>query len=276
MIRRLTIWHGLLLWMLLCVVSGCRNVEHTPVVSRVIDATSYDKELAYLLEYDSQGRMSRYGAMNFTYGNNQININRTVDSENHSYRNYSITLMLSKGRVKESFSSYTMQVDDENTMQVVDKQTNYDCVADTLFISSTYRLTSTNRLVKAVRRKCVLDSQQRIVEMISSSDGMNDTIVSCHTFYGYQDNIQYKANLNLSAYSMGVKEPDEFFFFLLNIGDVVNSTNLPNDLSYNVNRGEKLYRVAENYHFAEDNIIRLELLKNEQQLLARYAFEYLP
>lgn len=261
---------------LLCGIGGCKKSEYSAVLSRVVDATSYENELGYNLTYDAQGRISSYGHMIFSYGNNRINIKRLIEDETYSYKAYSTSMVLTKGKVKEMLSSYEMAIDADGNTQAIDKRTNYEYVADTIFINSYYRMASTGRLLKAVRRKCLLDSEKRVQEILTFNDGMNDTIVSCHNFYDYQDNIQYKANLNLSAYSLGMIEPDEFFFFLLNTGEVVNPTKLPNDITYNINKGEKLYQMAENYHFQEDVPTRLELLKNEQQLIRRLKFEYFP
>lgn len=274
--NRLYLISCLLLACMLSIASGCKRVERNSVLSIVTDATSYEKEKEYGVIYDAQGRIASYGHMVFSYGNNQINIKRLIEDNLYIFTSYSATMILSKGRVKEVLSTYVMRADMVEDEPVIKKQTHFDYVADTIFIDSYYRANMTNKLLKAVRRKCLLDSEKRVLEILTLSDGMNDSIFSCHNFYDYQDNIQYKSNLNLSAYLLGMKEPDEFFYFLLNVGEVVNATKLPNDITYNINKGEVLYQVAGNYHFQEDVPIRLELLKNEEQLLRRFNFEYLP
>ncbi|MGL5938601.1 MAG: hypothetical protein ACRCZY_11445 [Phocaeicola sp.] len=266
-----------LLAILLCGgVSGCKKEKDKVVLSQVVDATRYNEEKEFLLSYDAEGRIVRYGNMEFSYKGNKINFQKLDSNLSYIFKDYSASAVVLKGRIKEITSNYKMQMDDSSDFQGINKRTTYDYDGDTLLITSHYRSSSTGRLLKAVQRKCILDNEKRVVEMDSSTDGMNDTLSLCSNFFDYQDNIQYDASLNLSAYSLGVKEPDEFFFFLFNLGEVVNPTALPNDITYNINNGSSLYQVVAHYQFQGDTPSRVELLRNEQQLLLRFDFQYLP
>lgn len=41
----------------------------------------------------------------------------------------------------------------------------------------------------------------------------NDSVSSCHTYYNYDNNINYQANLNLQAYVIDYDGVDSFFYF---------------------------------------------------------------
>ncbi|MGL5273040.1 MAG: hypothetical protein ACRC8J_06105, partial [Phocaeicola sp.] len=221
-------------------------------------------------------RITVYDGIRFSYSNNKISVNQFTAHKKYPIKDYTASILIANGKVKEIKSTYETQVTEEDSLQLVSKSTNYEYVGDTIFISSYYRFSATNRLFKAVQRKCILDSQKRLAEMITLNEGIASGAKSYSRSFDYRNNINCTANLNLIAYTIGVKDIDEFFFFLLNVGKVFNTTILPNAIVYNINKGEEMYNVAANYYFQEDNLTQVELLKDNKQLILRHEFNYLP
>ena len=47
---------------------------------------------------------------------------------------------------------------------------------------------------------CIRDRLGRLKEVMTVFTEANDSVSSCHTYYNYDNNINYQANLNLQAY----------------------------------------------------------------------------
>ena len=75
--------------------------------------------------------------------------------------------------------------------------------------------------------KYVFDQLGRLKEVMTVFTEANDSVSSCHTYYNYDNNINYQANLNLQAYVIDYDGVDSFFYFLLNLGQLRNRTALP-------------------------------------------------
>ena len=109
-----------------------------------------------------------------------------------------------------------------------------------------------------------------------SSGGVGGDVSSCHTYYNYDNNINYQANLNLQAYVIDYDGVDSFFYFLLNLGQLRNRTALPNDIGYCMNHGLSTYNVHANYRLDDENPVRIEVLYNYTKLLSRIDLSYNP
>ncbi|MGL4852131.1 MAG: hypothetical protein ACRC3Z_05740 [Phocaeicola sp.] len=251
---------------------GCKKEQKSAVLSRVIDLTFSDPQERQLLEYDAEGRIVKYGKMEFVYGNNQISFKFSESEQAENFKDFSASCIVLKGKIVEILATFQTILDE--TPCTINKHTYYDYKADTILVSSDYRMIATGKLVKAVRRKCILDDQKRVVKMDASREGMNDSIWSCTRLFHYENNLQHNANLNLTAYSLALSEPDDFMFFLLNLGKVINSTQIPNTVDYEINEGSDNFAISGRYGFQEENPTRIELFKNDQRLLRRLVLEY--
>ncbi len=116
----------------------------------------------------------------------------------------------------------------------------------------------------------------RLKEYMTVFTEANDSVSSCHTYYNYDNNINYQANLNLQAYVIDYDGVDSFFYFLLNLGQLRNRTALPNDIGYCMNHGLSTYNVHANYRLDDENPVRIEVLYNYTKLLSRIDLSYNP
>ena len=69
------------------------------------------------------------------------------------------------------------------------------------------------RFLKKVQGKYVFDQLGRLKEVMTVFTEANDSVSSCHTYYNYDNNINYQANLNLQAYVIDYDGVDSFFYF---------------------------------------------------------------
>ena len=136
--------------------------------------------------------------------------------------------------------------------------------------------TSDYRFLKKVQGKYVFDQLGRLKEVMTVFTEANDSVSSCHTYYNYDNNINYQANLNLQAYVIDYDGVDSFFYFLLNLGQLRNRTALPNDIGYCMNHGLSTYNVHANYRLDDENPVRIEVLYNYTKLLSRIDLSYNP
>ena len=241
-------------------------------VTKVTDLTG-EEEQVLKLEYDRDGKIIKYGDTPVRYEGDQITIGQ-MDCLNTGNKLCNVTFQIGKGKARESRARCMLKVGEE--VYEADKQTVYDYKGDTIFINSDYRATSDYRFLKKVQGKYVFDQLGRLKEVMTVFTEANDSVSSCHTYYNYDNNINYQANLNLQAYVIDYDGVDSFFYFLLNLGQLRNRTALPNDIGYCMNHGLSTYNVHANYRLDDENPVRIEVLYNYTKLLSRIDLSYNP
>ena len=260
------------LLVLLFVADGCKEKKADTYVTKVTDLTG-EEEQVLKLEYDRDGKIIKYGDTPVRYEGDQITIGQ-MDCLNTGNKLFNVTFQIGKGKARESRARCMLKVGEE--VYEADKQTVYDYKGDTIFINSDYRATSDYRFLKKVQGKYVFDQLGRLKEVMTVFTEANDSVSSCHTYYNYDNNINYQANLNLQAYVIDYDGVDSFFYFLLNLGQLRNKTALPNDIGYCMNHGLSTYNVHANYRLDDENPVRIEVLYNYTKLLSRIDLSYNP
>lgn len=154
------------------------------------------------------------------------------------------------------------------------KTSTYEYGADTLCIKSDYFGVEGNDFLKRVCTKYIFGDDGKLMESITSHHELNDSTYVCHSYYNYDNHINYRANLNIQAYVMDSDGLDGFFYFLLNLGDFRVDTVLPNDIGRCVNHGAETYNVHANYRLDDESPIKIEVLYNYTKLLSRIELSY--
>lgn len=251
---------------------GCKEKAYNSYVGKVIDLTGEEEQLLKL-RYDSDGNIIEYGQTSVKYDGDEVIIGK-VRCLHSGDSLVSVTFKMGKGKARESKA--TMLKVKDGTYREVEKHTVYEYTGDTINILSDYWEVADRRFLKNVRGKYIFDKEGRLKEVVTVHTEANDSISSCHTYYNYDDNINYQANLNLVAYVVDQDGIDNFFYFLLNLGQFKNRTALPNDIGYCMNHGLSTYNIHANYQLDDDNLIRIEALYNYTKLLSRINLFYLP
>ena len=229
------------LLVLLFVADGCKEKKADTYVTKVTDLTG-EEEQVLKLEYDRDGKIIKYGDTPVRYEGDQITIGQ-MDCLNTGNKLCNVTFQIGKGKARESRARCMLKVGEE--VYEADKQTVYDQLG-------------------------------RLKEVMTVFTEANDSVSSCHTYYNYDNNINYQANLNLQAYVIDYDGVDSFFYFLLNLGQLRNRTALPNDIGYCMNHGLSTYNVHANYRLDDENPVRIEVLYNYTKLLSRIDLSYNP
>ena len=258
------------LFTLLLVVGGCKEKVADMYVARITDLTR-EEEQVLKLEYDHDGRIIKYGDTPVRYEGDQVIIGQ-MDCLNTDNKLCNVTFQMGKGKARESRARCVLKVKEE--VYEAEKQTLYDYKGDTIFINSDYRTISDHRFLRNVQGKYVFDQLGRLKEVMTVFTEANDSVSSCHSYYNYDNNINYQANLNLQAYVIDRDGVDSFFYFLLNLGRLANRTALPNDIGYCMDYGLSTYNVHVNYRLDDKKPVRIEVLHNYTKLLSRIDLFY--
>ena len=184
----------------------------------------------------------------------------------------SVTFKMAKGKAIESRTRCLLKRGSE-TWDVF-KTSTYEYGADTLCIKSDYFGVEGNDFLKRVCTKYIFGDDGKLMESITSHHELNDSTYVCHSYYNYDNHINYRANLNIQAYVMDSDGLDGFFYFLLNLGDFRVDTVLPNDIGRCVNHGAETYNVHANYRLDDESPIKIEVLYNYTKLLSRIELSY--
>ena len=179
---------------------------------------------------------------------------------------------MAKGKAIESRTRCLLKSGSE-TWDVF-KTSTYEYGADTLCIKSDYFGVEGNDFLKRVCTKYIFGDDGKLMESITSHHELNDSTYVCHSYYNYDNHINYRANLNIQAYVMDSDGLDGFFYFLLNLGDFRVDTVLPNDIGRCVNHGAETYNVHANYRLDDESPIKIEVLYNYTKLLSRIELSY--
>lgn len=260
------------LFFLVFALEGCKEKVPDAYVTKITDLTG-EEEQVLKLEYNRDGKIIKYGDTPVIYDGDQIIIGQ-MDCLNNGNKLCDVTFKMGKGKAQESRARCMLKLKDE--VYEADKQTTYDYKGDTIIIISDYRATSDHRFLRNVQGKYVFDQLGRLKEVMTVFTEANDSVSSCHTYYNYDNNINYQANLNLQAYVIDRDGLDNFFYFLLNLGQLRNRTALPNDIGYCMNHGLSTYNVHANYRLEDENPVRIEVLYNYTKLLSRIDLSYHP
>ena len=183
-----------------------------------------------------------------------------------------INFKMAKGKAIESRTRCLLKRGSE-TWDVF-KTSTYEYGADTLCIKSDYFGVEGNDFLKRVCTKYIFGDDGKLMESITSHHELNDSTYVCHSYYNYDNHINYRANLNIQAYVMDSDGLDGFFYFLLNLGDFRVDTVLPNDIGRCVNHGAETYNVHANYRLDDESPIKIEVLYNYTKLLSRIELSY--
>jgi hypothetical protein len=184
----------------------------------------------------------------------------------------SVTFKMAKGKAIESRTRCLLKRGSE-TWDVF-KTSTYEYGADTLCIKSDCFGVEGNDFLKRVCTKYIFGDDGKLMESITSHHELNDSTYVCHSYYNYDNHINYRANLNIQAYVMDSDGLDGFFYFLLNLGDFRVDTVLPNDIGRCVNHGAETYNVHANYRLDDESPIKIEVLYNYTKLLSRIELSY--
>lgn len=260
------------LFLLLFATGGCKEKKVEAYVTKITDLTG-EEEQVIKLDYDNDGKIIKYGEAPVKYDGDQIAIGQ-LDCVGTGNKLCSVTFKMGKGRARESRTHCMLKV--KNDIFEADKQTKYEYRGDTINIFSDYRNISDRRFLRNVRGRYIFDKEGKLKEVVTVFTEANDSVFSCHTYYNYDNNISYEANLNLQAYVIDCDGLDGFFYFLLNLGQLKNSTSLPNDIGYCLDHGVSTYNVHANYRLDDENPVRIEVLYNYTKLLSRIDLTYAP
>lgn len=260
------------LFSLLFAFGGCKEKIADAYVTKVTDLTG-EEEQVLKLEYDYDGKIIKYGDTPVTYDGDQIVIGQ-MDCLNIGNKLCNVTFKMGKGKAQESRARCMLKL--KNETYEAEKQTTYDYKGDTIIFISDYRTVSEHRFLRNVQGKYVFDQLGRLKEVITAFTEANDSVSSCHTYYNYDNNINYKANLHLQAYVVDRDGLDAFFYFLLDLGQFKNKTALPNDIGYCLDHGISTYNIHANYRLEDENLVRIEVLYNYTKLLSRIDLFYDP
>lgn len=258
--------------LLLFAAGGCKEKTADSYVARITDLTG-EEEQVLKLDYDRDGNIIKYGDTPVTYEGDQIVIGQ-MDCLDTGNKLCSVTFKMGKGKAQESKARCMLKVKD--SIYEADKLTTYEYRGDTIFIQSDYRAVSDHRFLRNVQGKYAFDKQGKLKDVMTIYTEADDSTSSCHTYYNYDDNINYEANLNMQAYVIDRDGLDGFFYFLLNLGQIRNRTALPNDIGYCLDHGISTYNVHANYRLDDENPVRIEVLYNYTKLLSRIDFSYAP
>ena len=108
---------------------------------------------------------------------------------------------------------------------------------------------------------------------------------ACHSYFYYNNNLNYESNLNMQAFYADCEGLDTYFFFLLNespthatralLGFGGNeSFALPNYIRHCVNHGKATYVAEALYRMEGEQPVRMEIISEEIKLKARFEFVY--
>ena len=223
------------------------------------------------IEYDGDGRIIRYGDTPIVYAGDKVTIGK-MDCLHSGSKLCSVTFKMAKGKAIESRTRCLLKRGSE-TWDVF-KTSTYEYGADTLCIKSDYFGVEGNDFLKRVCTKYIFGDDGKLMESITSHHELNDSTYVCHSYYNYDNHINYRANLNIQAYVMDSDGLDGFFYFLLNLGDFRVDTVLPNDIGRCVNHGAETYNVHANYRLDDESPIKIEVLYNYTKLLSRIELSY--
>lgn len=260
------------LLLLLFAAGGCKEKKVDAYVAKITDLTG-EEEQVIKLDYDSDGNIIKYGDTPVKYDGDQIVIGQ-MDCLDDGNKLCSVTFKMGKGKARESRSRCMLKV--KGQIFEADKQTTYEYRGDTINILSDYRSVSDRHLLRNVRARYTFDNEGKLKEVVTVYTEANDSVSRCHTYYNYDNNINYEANLNLQAYVIDRDGLDGFFYFLLNLGQFKNRTSLPNDIGYCLDHGTSTYNVHANYRLDDENPVRIEVLYNYTKLLSRIDLTYTP
>lgn len=251
---------------------GCKDKVEELCVEKVTDLTGDDEQILDIV-YDRDGKIIKYGETPITYEGDKVIVGQ-MDCLNTGNKLCSVVFKMVKGKAKESQARCLFKVGDKK--YEANKVTTYEYGADTLCIQSEYRALTDNHLLRHVSGKYVFGKDGKLREVISAYKEANDSVSSCHSYYNYDNNINYEANLNLQAYVVEREGLDNFFYFLLGLGDFRDVKSLPNDIGYCLNHGEETYNIHANYRLENEAPVRIEVLYNYTKLLSRIDLNYRP
>lgn len=263
---------NIILFLLLLTIGGCKEKTVGLYVTKVTDLTG-EEEQVLKLDYDRDGNIIKYGDTSVKYDGDQIIIGE-MDCLNTGNKFCNVTFKMGKGKARESRAYCTLKLKDKT--YEVEKRTTYTYKGDTIIILSDYHDTSDRRFLRNVKGKYIFDKDGKLKEVISVYTESNDNVSNCHTYYNYDNNINYEANLNLLAYIVDRDGLDGFIYFLLNLGQFKNRTALPNDVGYCLDHGVSTYNIHANYRLDDENPVRIEVLYNYTKLLSRIDLSYAP
>lgn len=260
-----------LLAFLLLANSSCKERQDEKTVVRVTDLTG-EEEVILDIDYDDDGRIVRYGKTSIRYEGDKISIGE-ADCFYSGDRLCSVTFEMAKGKAIGSHTRYLLKRGSE--MLDVFKNSTYEYGADTVCIKSDYFKVEKNTFLKHVCTKYVFGKDGKLIESIASHRESNDSAYVCYSYYNYDSNITYRANLNMQAYVMDGDGLDCFFYFLLNLGRF-NTTALPNDVGRCVNHDSETFNVHANYKLDDEFPVKIEVLYDYTKLLSRIELSYKP
>ncbi|WP_455673354.1 hypothetical protein [Phocaeicola sp.] len=255
---------------LVLILFSCKESTDGLLITKVTDLTG-DEEVISDIEYDGDGRIVKYGETPIKYEGDRVTVGE-MDCLDTGSRLCTVTFKMVKGKAKESKARCMLKLG-LNAYEA-NKATVYEYGADTLRVQSEYYAVSDNRFLRYVCGKYVFGEEGKLVEVITAYREANDSTSVCHTYYNYDNHINYEANLNLQAYIVDRDGLDSFFYFLLNMGGLRDKTSLPNDIGYCLNHGTDTYNVHANYRLDNESPVRIEVLYNYTKLLSRIDLVY--
>lgn len=258
------------LFLLTLTGGGCKEKAAEICVDKVIDLTN-EEELIREVRYDRDGHVVRYGDMPVVYTGERIVIgdDNALEAQDMFY---SVTFKMGKGKAQESLARCLLAWKD--SLYTVEKKSAYTYRGDTIVVRTDYRTIPERAFLQGVQKKYVFDRDGRLMEAWTSASEARDMVATYCASYRYDKNIVCEANLNLQAYVVADDGLDNFFYFLLNLGQVRNQASLPNEVSYSFRQGAERYKRHAHYRMDNEHPIRIEVLQDDTRLLSRYDFSY--
>lgn len=259
-----------MLLLLLWVCAGCKEVVKAPLLTKVADVMR-EGVPALNLGYDRDGNITQYGNTPIKYNGDQIIVG-AMDIPGSDGKLLEAVFTIGKGRAKESHARCILET--KHGEVEAEKKTTYQYQADTLIIHSDYYSVADRSFIRNVQGKYVLDGQKRMSEVRLTYREANDSVYSRCAHYNYENNLSSVANLNLQAYVVDHDGADGFLYFLLNLARFSDCGPLPNDIDYSLEPSGALFGLHANYRMIGEQAIRIEVLRENAELLSRIDLSY--
>lgn len=230
-----------------------------------------DTKESWYLEYDYKGRLAQYGETPIDYLDDQIVVGE-MGWISQKEKLIEATYDLSDGKIVRCVSRNLINID--SVWVEVKKHIHYRWEKDTLFMDSQFYSAKDNRLLRTVAARYVYDSQHRLTDVMSRYIHSEGDESACHSYFYYNNNLNYESNLNMQAFYADCEGLDTYFFFLLNESPTHATRALPNYIRHCVNHGKATYVAEALYRMEGEQPVRMEIISEEIKLKARFEFVY--
>ena len=257
---------------LFALFDGCEKQPEYNWVKRITDYKPEVKQY-WELEYDNRGRLTKLGNTPICYDGDEVKVGSLEWNSRNEKLSYATYRKMDDGVytcLSECF------VNEDSTSRNMLKETTFCSSGDTIHVLAYYKDVESGQVLKEVSSKYVYDDRRRLTDVMNCYlDAQGNETWACHSYYTYDSNIVYDANLDLSALVVDCDALDVSLYFLLGLGGN-ESFALPNYIRHCVNHGVATYQGEGLYRMTGDLLNKLEVVSDDLKLKARYEFEYYP